>query len=58
MSELDKFLSCDAMGGPDGCCGCLEWKADGRVVCNECGTEYDVKPQENKHSPEDFEVSK
>ena len=45
MSELDKHLSCDAMGGPDGCCGCLEWKADGSVICNECGTEFDVKPK-------------
>lgn len=45
MSKLDKFLSCDAMGGSDGCCGYLEWKSDGRVICNECGTEYDVKPK-------------
>ncbi len=44
MSEFDKYLCCDAMGGKEDCCGILEWKADGRVICSECGMEFDVKP--------------
>lgn len=42
--SIENFISCDAMGGQEGCCGYLEWKADGRVICNECGIEYVVKP--------------
>lgn len=38
---LDFAINCGAMGkGDDSCCGCIVWSADGKLICNECGTEY------------------
>jgi len=46
--SLDKFINCGAMGGTKDCPGCLEWKPDGCVVCNECGIEFNVSPNGKK----------
>lgn len=40
---LDYAINCGAMGkGDDSCCGCIYWSADGKLICNECGSEYDL----------------
>ena len=49
MGIVDNCLSCDAMGGPDGCCGVLEWKESGEVVCNECGLIFEIHPKDQAH---------
>ncbi len=43
-TDLGHVISCDAMGGPDGCCGVLDWKDNGEVVCNECGLKWSISP--------------
>lgn len=40
-TALDFAINCGAMGkGDDSCCGCIYWSVDGKLLCNECGTEY------------------
>ncbi len=29
----------------DDCCGVLYWSADGKILCNECGKEFDLREQ-------------
>lgn len=44
---LDFAISCGAMGkGDDSCCGVIYWSADGKLICNECGTEYFLVEQQ------------
>ena len=41
LKALDFAINCGAMGkGDDSCCGCIYWSSDGKLFCNECGTEY------------------
>lgn len=38
---LDFAVNCGAMGkGDDSCPGCIYWSDDGKLICNECGTEF------------------
>jgi len=44
---LDFAINCGAMGkGDDSCCGCIYWSVDGKLLCNECGTEYHLVEQQ------------
>ena len=42
-SIYDHVINCGAMGkGDDSCPGCIYWSAEGKLLCNECGIEYEL----------------
>lgn len=48
----DFAINCGAMGkGDDSCCGCIIWTTDGKLLCNECGTEYHLVEKAPEQPP-------
>ena len=43
MSELGFVIAHHYL--TDDCCGVLYWSADGKILCNECGMEFDIVPK-------------